>query len=453
MKLTYPSVRTPDEAFNQATLALASAQVLAWRQGAGIIGGLHLHDCWNDESVLSRGYHGPTTYTTGSCLQTAAKLAQATGDPAWWALAASLATQLLWQQAPGGGFFHASAEYEPTYLPTESCPIHQMRPLTCLLHYYELLPEGAPLRALIAETAARHVQWFAGYWWRRGNGWVAPLDFPGWCGVTNQDLVAISALADYGRVLGDWGPFEQHGLPALETYLGPRYFKSHTGLFLRGDRPQFTERCNYMDIIITELRAIESVHPDARLRAAIERATATLRDAVFQNECGEAFLYWGANDEATSRSGEVVWDKSRAQLSFNAIGLLQDYPEQAAALERTVAHYVFVDGSYAGAPRADNPLFSVAPSASNLSGFWKFLAQRHPQGVAVRDLPPVPCVERRCGDITFTNFAEGWVIRSGEAVRFRGIKRVSHGVVPGESSLPNYKFIEPAADIVEEVAL
>jgi hypothetical protein len=451
MPITYPSRSTPDAALGPQTLALASAQVLSWRQGAGSIGGLHLHDCWNDDSVLSRGYHGPTAAATSDLLDVARELAQSTLDAEWAALADNLAAQLLWQQSPGGGFFHASGEYEPTYTPQESCPIHQMMPLASLLRYHETQPPGAPLRLLIENVAARQMRWFNAYWWQRGNAWSGPLAFPGWCGVVNQDLVAVAALARYGRALGDWKPFEKFGLPALETYLGPRYFNPRTGLFLRGDRPHFTERSNYMGIILDELETIAALRPDAPAGAAIERVAETLARAVFFDENGEALLYWGADDEATARAGDLVWDRTRSQLFPKAVRLLRRQPAKAEAVERTLARFVFADGTFAGVPRPENPLFSIAPSAPTLAAFWKFLVQRNPAGVLVRDLPPVPCVRRHCGDISFTSFDKGWVIRRGDEVQFRGVKQVGHGVLRARAELPNYAFCEPEPEFIEQV--
>lgn len=453
MKICYPSYRSSEEAFGPQTLALMSAQVLSWRQGPGVIGGLHLHECWEDDSVLSRGYHGSTAFTTAIFLDTALLLAQNTGDVLWTHLADNLAAQLLWQQAPEGGFFFAAAEFEPAYSPVQSCPIHQMKPLLALLHYYEAKPSGTPVRSLLKNVAERHVEWFTRYWWRRGSVWSGPLEFPGWCGVTNQDLVVIAALARYGQVFGDWEPFEKYGLSALETYLGPRYFDVKTGLFWRGDSAFLTERCNYMVIILAQLRQIEALCGDKRLPPIIERVEDVLAQAAFCDAQGNTCLSWGADDKETARLGRLTWDKAKTQLGFGFIHALRHHPEIANAIEQTLAGLVFADGTFAGLPSARSPLFAVVPSAWAMADFWRFLAKRNPQGVGFGDLPSVPSVIRRYAATSFSSWGTGWVIREQGEVRFRGVKCVAHGVLKAEQTLPNFAFHEPEADFREEILL
>ncbi len=439
---------SPADAFGPKTMALLTAQILSWRQGAGTVGGLHLHECWNTDSVLSRGYHGPTSSQTGSLLGTAVMLGRRRGDVFCLNFADALAAELVFQQAPGGGFRHASSEFEPTYTPEESCPIHQTGPLRALISYFESLPGGAPARAMVEAAIHRQVAWFCRHWWKRGNEWTGPLDFPGWCGVTNQDLEAIAALARYGAVFGNWEPFEKQGCPALETFLGPRY-RHDTGLFERGDRPNFTERCGYMVIIFDMLQEIHALRPDERIPEILERLGELLAAAVGRDARGRLRLAWGADDQEIARSGALAWDRARGALSPGFVRVLATRPEIAAEVGTALAEHVFADGTLAALPDPKTPLMAIAPAASHLCQFWKFLAARH--DVDFANLPPVPVVRRTFGRLSYFSAPEVWVIRDGDSVVFRGVKAVSHGVLASGRDLPNHHFVEPPVEIEETI--
>src|SRR3954451_22628757 len=97
----------PVDVFTQQTFNLATAQLMSWRQGPGTFGGLHLHPCWGESSVLDRRYQGHTTGSFGM-LDGVMKLHDHTGDVRWQCLADDMVATILQLQTTTGGFYHAS---------------------------------------------------------------------------------------------------------------------------------------------------------------------------------------------------------------------------------------------------------------------------------------------------------------------------------------------------------
>ncbi|HSI07988.1 MAG TPA: hypothetical protein VK985_05310 [Rariglobus sp.] len=462
MTITYPRPdRSPSDAFGPATLGLATAQILAWRQGAGAVGGLHLHACWGVSSALARHYHGQTVAGLAHVHEGVRMLANGSDSFRWRHFADALAAQMLWLQSPKGGFIHASGENEPSYDSHWSCPIHQMLPMLALLDHYEDRPDDLVVRNEIEISLARHLDWFSRFWWKRGNDWSGPLASAGWCGVINQDLVTIAALARYGQVVGDWRPFETHGLPALDVYLGPRYFNSSLGLFERGDRADFTERSGYLVLIGQMLTLIHRIKPDSRIPPILTRITETLTDSIFVDEAGFHHMASGINDAASRKQGRRVWLRNNKQVICDYTGLLtylakHGDPRSTAlknkifGLQKTVASYVFSDGTLPNAIDPEAPLFAVAPSANTLSGFWRFLINRNPAGIEWKDIPAVPEVIRRSGPVTYFNNADGWKISEMGSPSLHGIKRLSHGVFRDGEEWPGCKLAPTSLPGIEE---
>lgn len=462
----YPRVdRAPAEAFGAATLGLLTGHILSWRQGAGAFGGLHLHACWGVVSSLSRRYHGPTISSLSSLLQSMQMLANRSGDLYWRHMADSVAAEMLWLQMPGGGFCHASSENEPIYDSYWSCPLHQMNPVIALLDYYEQQPPDAPIRVEIRRVLARHMEWFNRFWWKRGNDWKRPLRTPGWCGVANQDLTAVAAMACYGRVLGDWQLYESHGIPVLETIIGAGCYHSNLGGGERGDRANFTERSNDLRHIARLLKLIHEVRPDQRLPVIIARMVEALADGIFSDENGRYHVAWGLDDRETARVGRRVWDRSRFQIcDYPAmIEFMESYPgdlsshrveECVNGLRATLASYVFGDGTIPSALDPSMPLFAVTPSSHALCEFWQFLIRCNPKGLSKDDISCVPSVIRQCGFTTYVSSQDNWMLTQAEVPAIRGIKRLTHAVLrPGEE-WPNCDFNCPAdPEIKEEVRL
>ncbi len=458
-RLHYPNrAQTSDIAFTKEKFTLVASHILSWKQGPGNFGGIHLHACWGESSALARGYHGSTTWASAVFLQGVVSVARKRNCPWWTHLADTTAAQLLSQLTPDGGFIHASAEFEPTYTREESCPIHQMLPMLALLDYCASAAKGAPLPALIQEALPQHIAWFAKHWWKRGNACRSPLPYDGWCGVTNQDLVAICALARYGEVFHDWVPYQEYGLPALETYLGPIYYHKETGLFERGDKSTlFTERCSYMNIIADMLHRIHSIRPDNRIPEILSRIGNLLVDAIYIDKNGCYQMATGANDAKTNESGAIVWLKDKVQISDYPEFLitLQSFSDHTSpvvkekfeGLKTSLANYLFSDGGIPSALDTTNTLFNAVPSLYALVKLWSYFSSIYPDGFNPSDLPVLPSVRRRSGNIIFTSTAKFWEIKENDQVIFRGIKELSHGVLGPDEELSNLKF--PSFDEIE----
>jgi hypothetical protein len=465
VKLRYPRRdRSCAEAFGPETLGLLAGNLLSWRQGPGAIGGLLLHACWGEASALERRYHGVTTWSTAVILQGVLAICRSQKCPEWTQLADAMAAQLIWQQSPGGGFIHASAEFEPTYESSQSCPIHQMLPMLALMDYYSATPPGASVRPIIEEVLERHERWFAQYWWRRGNRWRGSLPNAGWCGVTNQDLVAVGALAQLAALTGNRKPLEQYGIPALEVFLGATYYHAKTGLFERGDKENFTERCSYFNVIAEMLELIFPIHPDPRIPETCQRITDVLLEAIYVDQRGDYQMAWGADDAATALTDRVVWQKSKMQISDYPDFLLTLHrynrePENAArkqrieGLERTLASYIFADGGLPTSLDPETTIFHLVPSCFALAKFWRFLVARNPAGVVWNEISPVPHLRRHQGDTVFETSPKHWKIEEEGKTLWRGIKSLPTGILRPDESLPNYDFSEEGEiDIDEELA-
>lgn len=432
----------PQEVFTPATLQKATAQIFSWRQGAGAFGRLHLHPCWGEASALQRGYHGQTTFQDAALLDGVLRLSASNDDARWKLLADDLAASILYLQTDKGGFFHASSEFEPTYRCEESCPIHQGLPILALLEYLEF-PGGNSVRKEAIRTAVdRWLAWLEGYWWMRGNGWKAPLEAPGFCGVTNQDLVIVAVLARHARLTGNTGPWERMGLPTLETYLSSACYHEAIGLFERGDRENFVERSSYYEIIVPMLGVIHGATGDERLPAVADNVTRHLFDALHTGPDHLTHIAWGATTLPGERTRIAGWHEQ--PYSFAAypelIRVMGDYlrrnPDPAlearlADLEHTLAAYVFSDGTIPYALGGD-PLFAIAGNSLTL---WSFLIRRLGENARVNlDEMTVPCVERSLDHVIWRSDADRWSIERQGRRLFAGWKHNPGAVVAGSRS-------------------
>jgi hypothetical protein len=429
---------TPERVFTRDLLRTATAQLLSWRQAAGAFGQLHLHACWGESSALQRRYHGQTIYGLRHLLPGVIKLHQNTGDPAWRLLADDLAANILYLQTRDGGFFHASNEFEPTYTCEESCPIHQGLPVLALLDY-AAWPDANPLRVEQIKTAiVAWWRWFEGCWWKRGNAWKRPLAEPGFCGVTNQDLVIVAALARWSQVFEEHGraPFENCGKPVLDRYLKNDYYHEKTGLFERGDSANFAERSSYCDIILPMLEIVHAVTGDGRLPCVIDNVAAHLFDALFDGPDGFTHLSWGAQTDPADKTRVIGW--TRFPITFSSypqfVRILKNHARRSRSaahetacrrLEETLAAWVFADGTIPVALGAD-PLFAVAGCTGTL---WPFLIDRLGPAADLRmdeaaaAVATLPRVHRSCGKITWKTNARAWIIERDGRRAFAGLKQ------------------------------
>lgn len=434
----------PEGVFTRDLLRTATAQLLSWRQGAGVFGQLHLHACWGEASSLRRRYHGQTIARYHRILGGAIRLHRNSGDDRWRLLAGDMVGNILYLQTRDGGFYHASSECEPTYTCGESCPIHQGLPVLALLDY-AAWPEADTMRvAQIKPAIDAWWRWFEAHWWRRGNAWKSPLPKPGFCGVTNQDLVIVAALARYGEVFGDRTLHVRFGRPVLDAYLENDYYHERIGLFERGDKANFTERSSYYDIILPMLEIVHTATGDERLPRVIDNVAGHLFDALHTGADGLTHMAWGAQTDPSDKTRVLGWQ--RLPCTFSSYPLfvqlmrehLRRHPDEAREkgcrqLERTLAAYVFADGTIPVALGAD-PLFAVAGHVNTL---WAFLVDRLGEAADVTmDAVDLPVVRRTCGDVAWQTDGRSWTIERGGRREFAGLKCNPFGILIGDETTP-----------------
>ncbi len=439
--------RNPGEVFSGATLRLLTSRIMGWRQGPGAFGGLHLHPCWEEIGVISRRYHGETTFTLSTILRCVMKLADRSGGGEWRELAGHIAAQLLWLKIPEGGFIHADFQYEPAYSPAQSCPIHQMLPAWALTDYAAWKMADPLLCERIPVTLREHFSWFQKFWWGRGNALRKPLPFAGWCGVTNQDFTAIAAYCRFGQVFGDWSWYERFAAPALKVYLSPLYFQEEIGQFERGDRPDFFERPSYLAIIENCLDAINRSQPDARVASVLKRLRQALFDTVIEDEHFGWMLAWGGDVSSGDHGKYMRWNVSKAQISCypEVLAILEKEAattgsaadqQKVAHLEGALAAWVFADGTIPATIGAGLPILAAAEASVNVT-FWLYLIERCAMPVEYGHLPDLPVIERRVGDVTFHQHPDWWRLVSPGTGDWTGYKKSSGTIFPASEPPPN----------------
>lgn len=430
---------TWQEIANQALFEQATASLLAWQQGLGQFGGLHLHPCWQESSVLTRRYHGQGLHLYGPILSGAFVLFERSGDERWRTLADDVARNLLLLQQPEGGFRHGSSEFEPAYGCLESCPISQGAAMLALLDYAAWPRAVSSTVGQIANTFARFWEWFYGFFWRRGNGWRAPLPFDGFCGVTNQDLV-ISAVLAQAQALYGGHLYDRVGLPVLETYLSPQYYYPSIGLFERGDKPNAVERTGYYGIILAMLRRLYAQTREDRLLQVHDNVTAHLFDAIHIASDGLPHFAAGAQTFPDDKTRVAGWMVPPVALCLypELFLALEDYlkrhpnPErqvQYEAVRNTYAAYVFADGSVPIALNPDSELFHIV---STVVALWSYLI--HDRGDVLQ--PPAtvdqPCIHRECGNTVWKTAGALWAIEENGKRIFTGFRHSSGAIYAGD---------------------
>ena len=448
---------------NQETLNRLTSLIFEWQQGPGNFGNLNLHACWGETSVLGRRYQGQTVSMYSHFMKSSIRLFEQTGNPRWKRLADDIVANILFLQCDDGGFRHASSEFEPTYLSSQTCPIHQGNPVITLLDYTSWKHADSILKSMIKPAIDRHWEWFNKKFWLNGNGGQRTLKAgAGWCGVTNQDLVIVAALSYYGRVYGDFSRYNEWGKKALEAYLSPLYYYKSIGLFERGDNKDFNfvERTPYYGIILSMLEQINNnlgSSKDQRLQDVIDNVTTHLFDAAYVAPDGLTHLAWGAKTDPADKSKVLEWITTPSTFSDN-IRLLpfmenlaarhKDKEKQAIveALKDTFAAYVFSDGSIPSALWPKDPIISItAGTIGHQARFWGMLINL--LGDDLRDPAPVPtrCYHRTVGEYTWKSRGSLWTIEKDGVRVYGGYKPLSHGVTHGPEEKPasgNYSELD-----------
>ncbi len=437
--------RKLNEVITQETLDLLLAQWSEWQQGPGVIGRLNLHSCWGTASVLDRKYQGETIQIIATQMRIARRLYDRTKNPKWRMLANGMASHILYLQDDCGGFIHSSAEFEPTF-DTRGCPIHFFFPIIALCEYYEWEYADASIKALIPDAIERHYQYMIKEIWQIGCGNpyknYRPLPFPGWCGVTNQDLVATGALALCMKVFGRKEQYETYGKPVLDYYLSDEYYYEQIGLFERGDGQNFAERTVYYDIILEMLELLYQVTGEQRLREVYDNVTGHLFDALFVGEDGLTYLARGAITDREDKSKVYGWEYGA--IAFNGypslITHMQHYLDrhpndqkqaQLESLKDTLAAYVFADGTIPMGIFNPNPLFTVAEtpdSGSWISFVMDFLGEDWQDPRPIK----IPAIHRHHKNFTWKQNGRYWAIEEDGARKYGGFTRYVAGITVGD---------------------
>ncbi|XHR28349.1 MAG: hypothetical protein ACFUZC_20820 [Chthoniobacteraceae bacterium] len=444
--LSFPRNVPPAEALSSLTLDRLTSYLFSWQQGAGVYGGLHLHSCWGETSVIKRHYHGQTTFQCTAWMRGMMRLFERTGDPFWRAQAADFVANLLYL-CRGGGFIHASNEFEPTYSNMQTCPIHQGMPLLAMMDYYEWEHAEPFLKERIGPAIDAHWDWFQEHFWKRGNwGGESQISHAGWCGVTNQDIVIIAALARQARIFGKTERYEAFGKPALDALISPMFYHESLGLFRRGDfnRHDFVERTFYYGIILNAFQAAYDSTGDSRLSAVIENVSSHLFDAAFIAEDGRTHLSWGADVENGILKG---WVRGPVPIPSYPVLLpwmrkyLAAHPDAEKqriydGIETTLAGYVFADGTIPAAVKTPDAIFAAVPN-SELVHFWAFLIDHLGDSVEAVRRDRFVSVIRSAGDLVWQSTPDYWRLFRSDKPAYSGFKPDISGIVDGEGPLPH----------------
>ena len=182
---------------------------------------------------------------------------------------------------------------------------------------------------MIPDAVDRHFNYMVKHIWQVGNANphknYRPLPFPGWCGVTNQDLTATAALALSMKCFGRTKEYETYGKPVLDYYLSPEYYYEQIGLFERGDGINFAERTVYYGVVLECLQIIYSVTGEERLIQVYDNVLAHIFDAFFEGEDGLTYLARGAKTDMNDKSKVYGWEYG--SIAFNG------YPEMICHLQ------------------------------------------------------------------------------------------------------------------------
>ncbi|MBQ7728558.1 MAG: hypothetical protein IJT60_08295 [Clostridia bacterium] len=447
--------RKLETSVTEETLNLLLGRFKEWQQGPGVFGLLNLHSCWSESRVLDHRYQGETVHQFIEWGAFFRRMYESNKDERYRVLVNSMAAHLLYLQDPSGGFIHCTAEFEPSFN-TSGCPIHWFSPVIALLEYYAWPYADPVIKSLIPDAVERQWNWAQSFAWKRGNGRFHPLSHPGWCGVTNQDLTAVSALALTGKVLGIWDRYEQYGKPALDYMLSPANYYEKIGLFERGDGVNFAERTVYYIHILTPLKRIFSCTGDERIPGVIDNVASHLFDAAFVHEDGFTYLARGAITDPEDKSYVKGWEYH--SIAFQGyptlIAFMEDHlrkspdPKKAEILEslkETVAGYIFADGNIPCSVFNPNGLFQVVVTLPN--GGWLEMVQNI-LGDRIKNCHPVaaPCIHRTCGEFTYKQNGPMWALEKGGDRLYGGYSRFAGNMVHGPDEKPiwsDFSALEP----------
>lgn len=461
-EITYPiRSRTLKDIATQETLDNLIAQIENWQQGVGNYGLLNLHSCWGKTSVLDKRYQGQTVSNYQGLAAVFKRLYETTKNPKWWHKTNDVIRNVLYLQQPDGGFRHASSEFEPTFDSHATCPIHQGKAALTLLEYYDWEYADSKIKELIKPAIDRHWEYFNDYFWCLGNAGRRPHPYKaGWCGVTNQDLVAVAMLAYYYKCFGDKSRYDEFGKPTLDLILSDEYYYKDMGLFERGDGENFTERTPYYVIIIHMLETIYSIMHDERIPDVIDNVVCHLFDAAYTGEDGLIHLAWGAKTDEKDKSHVTGWIQTPTVFDsyIDIIKLMDKYlkkhPDEEKqrildSLTETFCAYFYCDGTIPAALWGKNPIFEifVRPGRDGLIMLIMDLL-----GDNVQDPKPAEplCIHRKYGEYTFKQKDKYWAIEENGKRLYGGYTPCAFGITHGDEApvFGNFDLLD-TPDIVE----
>ncbi|MBC2604424.1 hypothetical protein [Puniceicoccus vermicola] len=440
---------TAQSVFTQEMVDMATAHILSWRQAVGNFGTLLLHACWGESSSLQRRYHGQTAPGTYPRFQGMRALFDYTGDETWRWQADDIIANILFLQEPGGGFRHAANEGEPIYSSDPTCPIHQGLPLLTLVEYLDWSGALEERKPAVAEAIEKNLGFLARDWWKKGNVWSGPLPDAGFCGVTNQDLVVVAAMARHAQITGEDHFYKTYGKPTLDFFLSPRFYHENIGLFERGDKPNFTERTGYHDLVIRMLEITHHATGDERLPAVLDNVCNHLFDAVFTDSEGWTYFGWGAETDPDDKSYVKSWTRNPQVMTETPKLLLclKDHlrrnpnPDQQKTfdkIEQTMAAYVFSDGSIPLTLNGDDDLFKVTSTPLQI---WSYAIQYLGKKLKSPKRTQIPCIHRSTGRVSWRCNQDLWTIEVDGVRQFGGLKSNPSAVVIGpEETLAGADF-------------
>ncbi|MCC3371858.1 hypothetical protein [Cohnella sp. REN36] len=234
----------------------------------------------------------------------------------------------------------------------------------------------------------------------------------------------------------------------------------------RGDSHNFTERTVYYDIIITMLHKINEWICDEQVCDIADNMTRHLFDALFYGEDGLLHLSWGAVTDPEDKSYVKEWIRTPITIGAAYPGLLtwmkddlrrhpdEERAEKVLQLERTMASYVYADGTLPSAIASDDPLLSIATTPAYGVHFWLYLIERLGSRVRSPEAVPLPGIHRTAGDIVWKTSGKLWEIERSGKRAFAGYKRLPSGVMIGpDERLPGIDFDElDHCDIAEIIS-
>ncbi|MCL1793581.1 MAG: hypothetical protein FWG34_06905 [Oscillospiraceae bacterium] len=437
-----------EEIWSQNALDRLTSLFFEWQQGPGEFGGLILHSCWGEISVLSRRYQGQGAGKYYYLMEGARQLYEKTGNPRWKRLAGDMCSNNLFLQNPDGGFRHSAAEFEPAYHSHQSCAIHQNMPVLALLDYAAWKHADPILRDMVKPAVDRSWEYFHKRFAYGGREHFPKMDPEiRWSGVTNQDLTVIAGLARYGEIYGDFSRYEKHGKPALELYLSPLYYYEGIGQFERGDGYNSTERTIYYYHVLDMLERIYKSAGGEHILAVMDNVCKRLFDTIFTAEDGLSHLMYGAKTDPGDKSYVVEWIKTPNMVALYPVMIyhMQNYlsrhPDakknaRLKNLRKTAAAYMFCDGTFPPAVFTPEPILSVAYASAYFEVFWPMLIRELGERVRDPEIGPMPCIHRIAGNVTWKSRGKLWAIERDGVRAFGGYKPLAYGVTHGPDEKP-----------------